>query len=529
MLEFSDISPWKQAADSPSRQLLQELSQLHIDDQRRFNERLNEACREQDAAHNRALAAAEAKHEEVRERALAELQIQREIEHQNQLKEAERIRHETAQRKLALERERTEAAKAAEAAEKAAEEERRKRHAAAEKARLEKETREKEVARVAAEKAEAEKKAAEVQTKAKEDAERAAKAKAQAAISSRPPIRAPAPATAPATAAPIAQSAPQSVTDNREAEHRRYLEIHQRLKFLRKSMVDEGKRNPTLKKQMGEARREIRKRVGQLTGASDKNKGPMDAVKDILRTALRTTSPLIPVADYLFQPPIPLPANPDGSSLLLYLLNILSKSLIQQFLSEASVRPQSADPVGILGSSVFAQTDFCWHGLPLIDILLAKFHVVCPVLFGIYGSASTQQGRQRLGWRKENGEYVAAQRHAERMTGLGAGFAALALRSFAKARLQNPLPYQHYWRALARIINTPGEQIEETHLVVLKAMVELNVPRFLEFYGSAGKVALRMAVVEFPQRARETVRTSSAAKAVMVTKDVWEKEEKLYL
>lgn len=42
--------------------------------------------------------------------------------------------------------------------------------------------------------------------------------------------------------------------------------IHQNLKGLRKSMLDQAKANPALKSRMGDMRREIRKCVGQLTG-----------------------------------------------------------------------------------------------------------------------------------------------------------------------------------------------------------------------------------------------------------------------
>lgn len=45
----------------------------------------------------------------------------------------------------------------------------------------------------------------------------------------------------------------------------RYLEIHQNLKRLRHFIIDNGKKDPGLRKKTGEMRREIRKSVGQLT------------------------------------------------------------------------------------------------------------------------------------------------------------------------------------------------------------------------------------------------------------------------
>ena len=280
-----DNSPWKYAADSPSRQLLRELSQLRIDEQRSFSDQLEKDYRERDAAHREALAAAAAQHDKVRreaelvrERALVEEQLQREIEQQRHMKEVERLKQEAARKQLELERESTRAAQAAEEADRAAEEERQSRAKAAEIARIEKEKRQAQVARAVEDAKERERKRAEAEAKAKNDAESAAKAKAQAALASRAP--APTATAAPAVSKPTAPltnsvALSQSTNPEREKEHQRYLEIHQNLKKLRKFMIDEGKRKPDLKRKMGDHRREIRKRVGQLTGENKKNMEPV--------------------------------------------------------------------------------------------------------------------------------------------------------------------------------------------------------------------------------------------------------------
>jgi nucleoporin GLE1 len=58
-----------------------------------------------------------------------------------------------------------------------------------------------------------------------------------------------------------------------------YVQIHQRLKSLRKFMVDHGKQDLAFKKKMGEMRREIRKSVGQLTEGKGANKMPVGALR----------------------------------------------------------------------------------------------------------------------------------------------------------------------------------------------------------------------------------------------------------
>jgi nucleoporin GLE1 len=191
------------------------------------------------------------------------------------------------------------------------------------------------------------------------------------------------------------------------------------------------------------------------------------------------------------------------------------------------VSPKAADPVGVVAVQIFASNEFQFRGMPLIDILMAKFRVVCPVLWGVYGSDKTEEGRARLGWqRDDNRHWVTEQRHGERMTGLGAGFAAISLRNFSRSNLKNPYPNAKYWEALANIVNVPGEQATQTHYIVLKAMIENYEIRFLEFYGNAALAALKKALVDFPRQAKER---SAAVSALQVLPEVLRNDKKLTL
>ena len=214
---------------------------------------------------------------------------------------------------------------------------------------------------------------------------------------------------------------------------------------------------------------------------------------------------------------------------MLYLLNIFAKSLIAQFIGETSVAPMTANALGIIGSSVFAQQEFQWEGrLSFIDFFLAKYHVVCPVLFGRYGPESTPAGKLRLGWRRTpDGAFIEPQRHAERMTGLGAGFAGMSLRNFNRSKLQAPLPPHHWWRAVADITNVPPGQATSTHLIVLKAMIENCEQRILEFFGDMGKAVLRRTLIQYPNRPE--VKGSVPAKSLALLVDVLEREKRLFL
>ena len=153
------------------------------------------------------------------------------------------------------------------------------------------------------------------------------------------------------------------------------------------------------------------------------------------------------------------------------------------------------------------------------------------MLFGIYGKDNTDKGRRRLGWALEEdpktGEktkFISEQQHNDRMSGLAAGYASISLRDFSKAPFPNPYPKPNYWRALARIVNTPKEDITQTHLIALKALIENSVKRFTEFYTRAAQVALRTALVEFPAKASD-----SPAKLALTTMPELLRRHNIYL
>lgn len=247
---------------------------------------------------------------------------------------------------------------------------------------------------------------------------------------------------------------------------------------------------------------------------------------NVLKKAVTVTELAIDMPLYLASPPSQI-ADTKGPALLVYLLNIFAKAIISQFIDEAGVKPQLADPVGTIASHVFAVANFRWQDMSLIDILIAKFHVTCPVLFGIYGDERSVQGKQRLGWSREeeNGPFIPEQRHFERMTGLGAGYAAISLRNYEKALAKNPYPDHHYWQALARITNIPSNRITQTHFVVLKGMIQGYEAKLLHFFGGAAAAALRHALIELPNRSPPSV----AAKALAGLVDVLKRDQKLTL
>jgi len=284
-------SPYKRAPDSPSRQLLWELSRLSIRTQQEFQEKLDKDADSREAAHRAALAKAAAEHERIRknaekerERIEAQIQAERKAREDEQQREIDRLRQEEAERELAERRretERTERVKALEA-EKKKVAELRAAEEAAERQRAEMAAQEQAVQVKAA------KKAAAQQELARRTEEERTKAHEAAEAHERSGVAQTAVVASPVNNGLIATATTANSTE--EAEHRRYLEIHRKLKEFRKYMVEQSKQNAQLKERMGDFRRTIRKCVGQLTGGQAANAVPVSGLGLPTDTSANRTS-----------------------------------------------------------------------------------------------------------------------------------------------------------------------------------------------------------------------------------------------
>ncbi|KAK5167975.1 uncharacterized protein LTR77_006542 [Saxophila tyrrhenica] len=518
-------SPRNAINDSPSRQILEEFSLMLLNDDRNFRSSLDEQAAAQSRLHIEALDRALAKHESVRESAeRARERVELELERERRRLEAEERRAiEEARRKLeeqrlAEERKRLEEQQAREEAQR--KEEALKRQQDEAKRKAEAERQQQEEAKAQKERQDKE----EADRKARQDAE--AKQRAQQAENERQTAASQAPAAAPQTngtglsrpsplsgpaaSAPAQASAnlPQglvSSNDEREAAHNAYLDLHKRLKQMREHVSNEVKKVPGLKDKLSDWRRSIKKCLGQLSKgtsqeAKDTNKRATVEITKTLDAAAQVSEPSIDITAFLVQNHQPPGANTQGPACLLFLLNHFVKNIINQLVVGSGDDLKAADSIGVLAVTIFARPQYLFNGQSLIDLLWAKYHKACPVLFGISGNERTRDGRIRLGWLMEPGSntFIAQQQHYERMSGLGAGFAAITLRDFSRSKNANPAPNRLYWESLARITNTPAQATTPTHFIVLKGMVSNYVPRIINTFGSAGIAALRHALILFP-------------------------------
>jgi nucleoporin GLE1 len=505
-----------------------EFSQLLIRSEQNFTNELDEACAKSAAEYQRRISIAASEHERVREGAELEvkrLALEQELE-QKKREEAARREVEKQQRELEKIEEEKEKAKR--------EEQERQRRAEAKK-------REEEAARQASEQ-QRQREEAEARLKAQRDQEEAArksqlqqqeaaaaarkaqeqeaqKARLEAAKAPLPAAQ-PSPAPVPSTSTASGPAATAAGSADVENIHSRYLALHMRMKEFwkpfRKSCAQPG--NP-LKGPVGDLRRDIRKTTGQVTVRREDSKVVITKLRDILRRSRAAGGPTVDIRPFIISHPPPTLADESEAqypAILLYAFICFEKFVVKQFDQEAANEEgRIIQELGAIAASLFMDKEFAWQGIPLTDLLLAKYHRVCPILFGVTGDLKSSEGRARLGWLPVSGGQISTNDYHQRMVGLAAGYAAFTLRHVATPAL----PISEYWRALASICNTPADKLYSGHFMVMKGLVKDSARKVLLFYGAQGRALLRQATIVMPRRAPP--HASESATLVSVLPEVW--------
>jgi nucleoporin GLE1 len=326
---------------------------------------------------------------------------------------------------------------------------------------------------------------------------------------------------------PIAKSIAQKDTLQNQ-----FLDLHKSLKELRKSLRKAG---PDAKV-WTDKRREFGKMLGQLSSdtaesltAAEKavvRKGNSEKrikMLGILQQAMSAPGPTVDARQYLISSQAKYmhmtPQQAQVPAVFIFLINFFAKISIKM-LKESTLQTMT-NLVGISVAFIYGHNNLRWNGESFVDIFLAKYHKACPVLFGIYGPENTRAGRDRIGWGTEGDSYIEQSLHQEEMMGLAMGWSAVTLRDFkTSTSAQNSLPAYHFWTSVANIVNVPTKDVQETHLIVLKNILEHYADKFIKFYGQAAMVALRRAVVEFPVPLKE----STARSGLILLREIFVKK-----
>ena len=520
-----------------------EAQKLYEYNRRKQNEKIDEKEKEAASYHENALRLEWEKREALSAEAEATLRRHHEqqIEEQRRRAEEERLRQ---QQEAQAQAERDRQIK--EEQERLTREHEERARAEKEKARVEAERQRQAKERADAAEAERQRKAAQAKQEDDERKRREATQQAEAAEA-----RQQADTRAQKTAA--FEAAAQA--DNPGQIHQEYIALYHSIKTWKnnyweniRALAKEHK-NPQIKEAIGDARRLIKVEVGkQSYGDKDVNRMSITKIRACLRELLESPTPVIgtrlPVNNFL-PPSLKLDDN-DAATITdraAYFLCILTQQVVKIFTSYVHGSPERAEPIGTMLASIFAQPELQFPRSDgttqsLFPVFLAKYHRVCPALFGITADQSTSAGKLKMGWallpsENDNGQkntFISDDRHYDRMKGLAIGYSSFGLRNFSSTANKNPYPPTHFWRSLAQIVNLPPNQVQPTHVCVLRHMFgHGGIYRFFLFFGAVGVAVLREAFIEFPRRLPERMQQDSYVKELRIYVDNLGENEHLHL
>lgn len=250
---------------------------------------------------------------------------------------------------------------------------------------------------------------------------------------------------------------------NWRAVDKEFLQWKAKIEEIKKDIKEPVANNVEIKKLCNKCKRQINPKFGQLTPSVSHTKQISEEFVQIFNEAKQ-----------------------HSELVYLWLLNFFAKSIVRQAENETIVAPQSALPLGMLAArimSVFPE---------LTDLIVARFVKKCPYVIGFTCDIETEQGRERMAWRKPGGKWEDETVYSERMGGIASVYAAITQIRFT-APAENPRPISYSWTMIARLLNTETEKLTNTHFTVAASWWEVVAVRFLSTYGIQGRKMLRAA------------------------------------
>lgn len=176
----------------------------------------------------------------------------------------------------------------------------------------------------------------------------------------------------------------------------------------------------------------------------------------------------------------------------LWVLNFISKAIVSQAETEVRVKPESSLPLGKLCIILMIKYD------ELKELLLARFVKKCPYVIGYSCSIDTEEGRLRMGWKRNDGtKWEEDTTYDERMSGMVTLYSVITrlpipVEYSSNNQTPHPIPISESWKLLARFCNVDKELLTNTHFIIIGAWWDATAKEFLEKYNSQGAKLLKL-------------------------------------
>lgn len=248
---------------------------------------------------------------------------------------------------------------------------------------------------------------------------------------------------------------------------KKFWEYKEKISSIKKEIVEPIKKaDPSLKTLLSRHKRKVNPKFGQLTNSNTQ----LQTIHQELCNLVDQTK--------------------DNKLAYLWILNFIAKATVHQAETEVRVKPESALPLAKLAVNLMVRYE------ELHDLLMARLVKKCPFVIGFTCNIDTESGRQNMGWkRKADDKWEEDTSYDERMGGMVTLYAVITripLPPEIISTHSHPMPISGSWHMLARIANTQGNLLTNSHFVILGSWWDAAAAQFLQAYGNQGSKLLQL-------------------------------------
>lgn len=241
------------------------------------------------------------------------------------------------------------------------------------------------------------------------------------------------------------------------------VKYRQDIQDIKKNVVEVMNNNKELKKNAGVVKRKLNVKFGQLSSSIRQ-----------LNTISREVIELV---------------NQTKVNDLVYnwILNFIAKAIVAQAEAEVIVQPTAAIPLARLAVFLLDGLDGLYY------YLCARFAKKCALVLGYTCPIDTEEGRIRMGWKRNDEKWESEVKYDERIGGIAAVWAVMSRLGANEAKFPFfSMPAE--WRFMARMLNTNKELISNVHYGVFCNWWEAAAAQLVKTYGKQAMKGLLLAV-----------------------------------
>lgn len=237
------------------------------------------------------------------------------------------------------------------------------------------------------------------------------------------------------------------------------------IKDIKQNVVHALNQNKELKKAIGALKRKINPKFGQLSNS-------FNQLNIISSEVIQYVNDAKNMNELAFN----------------WILNFMAKAIIAQAETEVTVKPTASLPLARLAYTLLSTyKEFEYY-------LTARVVKKCPFIIGYTCSIDSEEGRIRMGWKRNDNKWEDEVKYDERVAGICTVWAVMTR---LEAQSLSEYSIAASWRYLARTLNTDPNLLTNAHFACMGNWWDACAKEFLNCYSKQAYKLLHLLSIEW--------------------------------